>query len=104
MSAGKNMLDAADILRPLPLPGIERSGQQEFPSRMTPGRFQEQLVKLLLPVGRVSSHIAQITDEFAPGFDAHVNIRVYATIKRPRHVHCKMMLKIIQYPAAGKRK
>ena len=97
------MIDAAHILRPLPLPRIKRSRQQKFLFRMTPGRLQKEIVKLLLTIRCVGAHVAQIAGKFTTGFHATINIRIDATVERPSHANAKIAFEFLQNASAGKR-
>src|ERR1051326_6321253 len=99
-----DVLNPADVCRPLPLPGIERSREQKILLRMASRRLQQQLVQFGLAISGVRSHIAKVADEIAAGLSAQIIIGINASVKWSHHTRAILLFQLLHYPAASKGK
>src|SRR5690348_11655623 len=104
MQAGSNVLEARDVRRPLPLPGIHRASEHKGEIVTPPRRLQEKFVQLLLAVRRVSAQVTQRAKKFPARRHAAVQVRIDTSEKRPRELRPIFIFEFLQSTAAGERK
>src|SRR5262249_19880166 len=98
-----DVLFAADILGPLPLPWIERAGQQEPLLRMAARGAEKQFVEPGLAAGGVGSHVAKITTEIGTGLDAVIIVRINTAVERARDGGTVVLFELGQSASSGER-
>ncbi len=96
-----NMLDASDIGRPSPIPGVKRAGKNELPIAMAARRFKKQFVNFGLAVSRVRAHVAEVGGEVGSGGNVVIVIRINTAEQRPRKPHSTFLFQFLQYRATG---
>ncbi len=99
-----NVLDAADVGRPLPIPGVKRAGKNELPIAMAARRFKKKFVNFGLAVSRVRAHVAEVAGEVGSRGNLVIVIRINTAEQRPRKPHSIFLLQFLQNGAAGEGK
>src|ERR671923_2904046 len=98
------MIKAPEIWRPLPLPGIERPGQQEDPRPHLARRLEKQLVKQRLAIGGVGAHVAEVASVDGSVVGAEVDVGINASVKQLNLLRAPALAQLRQRMAAGKGK
>ena len=82
MIAGRNMLDAANVGSPRPVPGVEGSGENEIILRKLAGGLKEKLVEFVLAIASIGAHVAQEAAEVVANGNSRVDIGINTSIER----------------------
>src|SRR4051812_48085959 len=101
MLSRRDMIEPANIRRPLPIPGIQRSGEHEIQVLATTRWLEEEVVDLLLTIGRVGPHVTERRNELGARLHPPINIRVDAPEERTHHAGTPTIAQFAETVAAG---
>src|SRR5215471_18539740 len=101
MVSRSNVLEAANVLWPAPLPRIKRSREHKTQVFATARRLKKQRIELRLAIGGIGAQIAERAAEIRARRDSRVGVGIDTAEQRPRKLHSVMPLQLCESSSAG---
>src|SRR5205085_10292047 len=97
------MLEVLNVGWPLPLPGIEGACQNKLLCGKPARRLEKECLQVLLPVGRIGSHVTEVAAKLCGHLDASVCLDIDASIQRQSQPGSPTGYKLVKGAAASER-